>query len=136
MARSHLSFLGAWCKPLPGASDPFIAELLAFREGVIFAQLRGFSHVIMEVDCSQLVDLWNSRGNSRSVASPIFRELADYVVTFTSFSVRHVGREQNVPAHLCAQRVCTLDGTDSWLAVSPDFLRTSLRADCNRLLLY
>ena len=136
VARSHLAFQGAWCKPLSGFSDPFIAELLAFREGVIFAQLRGYSHVIMEVDCLHLVDLWNSRGNSRSIASPIFRELLDIVPHFISFSVRHVGRDLNVPAHLCAQRACTLDGTDSWLDVSPDFLRASLRADCNRLLLF
>ena len=136
VARSHLAFQGAWCKPLPGVSDPFIAEPLAFREGVILAQLRGYSHVIMEVDCLHLVDLWNSRGNSRSVASPIFRELLDIVPHFISFSVRHVGRNLNVPAHLCAQRACTLDGTDSWLHVSPEFLCASLRADCNRLLLF
>ena len=45
VARSHLAFLGAWCKQLPGVSDPFISELLALREGVIFAHLRGYSHV-------------------------------------------------------------------------------------------
>ena len=49
VARSHLEFLGAWSKPLPGVSDPFVAELLALREGVIFAHLRGYSHVIMEL---------------------------------------------------------------------------------------
>lgn len=49
MVRSHLSFMGAWCKPLPGVTNPFITEVHALREGVIFAQLRGYSHVVMEV---------------------------------------------------------------------------------------
>ena len=31
VARSHIAFLGAWCKPLFGISDPFIAELLALE---------------------------------------------------------------------------------------------------------
>ena len=84
MARSHLEFLGAWSKPLPGVSDPFVAELLALREGVIFAHLRGYSHVIMEVDCMELVNLWNSRRNSRSIAAPILNELEDIVPSFSS----------------------------------------------------
>ena len=50
VARSHIAFLGAWCKPLVGITDPFIAELFALRDGMIFVQLRGFSHVIMEID--------------------------------------------------------------------------------------
>ena len=48
VARSHLSFMGAWSKPFPGVSHPFIAEALVLREGTIFAQLRGFSHVAMK----------------------------------------------------------------------------------------
>ena len=50
VARSHITFLGAWSKPLHTMTDPFIVELLPLREGTIFAQLRDFSHVIMEVD--------------------------------------------------------------------------------------
>ena len=60
VARSHLSFMGAWSKPIPGVTDPSIAKTLALREGVIFAQLRGFSHVAMEVRCLEVVKLWNS----------------------------------------------------------------------------
>ena len=71
VARSHLAFLAAWSKPLPGVTDPFIAELKAFGEGVIFANLRGYSHVTMQVDCPELVYLWHSRDNTRSIASPI-----------------------------------------------------------------
>ena len=120
MARSHLAFLGAWSKPPPG---------------VIFTQLRGYSHVIMEVDCLELVNLWNSRRISRSIAAPILNKVEDIVPSFTSFLVRHIGREQNFSAHLCAQRACTLEGTGSWIDQSPDFLLSSLRADTNRTII-
>ena len=135
VARSHVAFLGAWCKPLGGITDPFIAELLAFRDGMIFAQLRGFSHVIMEIDCLELVDLWNSRSNTRSVVAPILTELEDIGASFASLSVTHVSRESNNPAHQCARLASTLDGTESWLDASPEFLVSSLRADCNTMIL-
>ena len=39
VARSSSGFKGAWCKPVPGVTDPLIAEALALKEGVIFATL-------------------------------------------------------------------------------------------------
>jgi hypothetical protein len=42
VARSSSSYLGAWSKPYQGISDPLIVEALALRDGVIFANLRGF----------------------------------------------------------------------------------------------
>jgi hypothetical protein len=136
VVRSHLAFLAAWSKTLPGISDPFIAELMAFQEGVISARLRGYSHVIIQVDCLELVNLWNSRDNNRSIAAPILEELGDIVLDFASFSVIHVGRTLNHPAHLCARRVAAQEGTESWLDESPSFLISSLRADCNRILVH
>jgi len=46
-------------------TDPLIDEAMALREGVTFAQFRGVSHVVMEVDCLEVVNLWSSRDNSR-----------------------------------------------------------------------
>jgi hypothetical protein len=34
-----MSFLGAWSKPFMGVTDPLIVEVLALRDGVIFANL-------------------------------------------------------------------------------------------------
>lgn len=55
VARSPSSFLGAWSKPYPGVMDPLIAEAMAVRDGVIFANLRGFSNVVMVTDCLEVV---------------------------------------------------------------------------------
>ena len=60
VARSSAAFQGAWSKPYLGVTDPLIAEALAVRDGVIFARLRGFSHVLLETDCLEVVSLWKN----------------------------------------------------------------------------
>ena len=131
VARSHLAFLGAWSKPLPGITDPFIAEVLSLREGVIFAKLRGYMHVRLESDCLEAVNLWNSSYTDRSVVAPIPSEIRELSASFLSFHISHVIRAANGPAHLCAKRACTLDMTESWLDSTPSFLISSLIADCS-----
>ena len=107
-------FLGAWCKPFDGVSDPLIMEALSLREGVRFATLRGFQHVIMEVDCLELVSLWETRHNSRSIVAPVLLEIGELSSFFTTFDVIHVSRSANLPAHLCAKYACTLNVTERW----------------------
>ena len=122
IARSSTTLLGAWCKPYVGISDPLIMEGLSLRDGVRFASLRGFSHVIMEVDCLELVTLWNNRHNSRSMVAPLLLEIGELSVHFSSFVIQHVNMSANLPAHLCAKRARTLNVTDSWLDEAPNFL--------------
>lgn len=81
--RSHLSFLGARSKPLPGVTDPSSSR--CWR--VIFAQLRGFSHVAMEVDCLEVVNLKLLHHKTRSIVTPIFEEIREISSNFVSFSV-------------------------------------------------
>jgi hypothetical protein len=47
--RSSTGFIGAWSKPHMVVIDPMIVEVLSLRDSVIFAKLRGFSRVLMEV---------------------------------------------------------------------------------------
>ena len=129
IVRSPSTFMGAWSKPLPGVTEPLIAETLAAREAVIFAKLRGFSHVVLETDCLEMVDLWKSRRNSRLVVAPILEEIGELASSFISFVIQYVYRNANQPAHLCARYACPLQVTDSWLSVVPSFLVTSVMAD-------
>ena len=133
MARSHVSFMGAWCKPFVGVTDPLIVEAMALREGAIFAQLRGFSHVVMEVDFSAVVDLWNLRHVSRSIVAPILDNIGEISTSFASFSIKYVRREANMPADRCAKLACSLLGSDRWVHDCPPFLVNSLLTDCNLL---
>ena len=113
VARSHLAFMGAWSKPFDGVTDPLIAEALALREGVIFAQLQGFSHVVMEVDCLEVVNLWSSRNKARSVVAPILDEIGEIASCFISFSVKHVPRDCNSSADLCAKHGTRHSGSNA-----------------------
>jgi hypothetical protein len=106
-----------------------IAEALALRDGVIFAKLRGFSRVVMEVDCLEIVDLWDSRAGSRAVVAPILQEIEGLSSSFSSFVIQHVIRTSNTLAHLCAKHACTLETTSAWMELPPSFLVSSLQAD-------
>jgi ribonuclease HI len=129
VARSHSSYLGAWSKPYEGITDPLVAEALALRDGVLFAKLRGYPKVVMETDCLEIVNLWNSRHGSRASVAPILLEIGELVTCFTSFIIQHVLRSANISAHLCAKHASTLLVTSSWLDCTPDFLVISLQAD-------
>ena len=77
------------------------------HEGVKFAKVRGFTHVIMETDCLEVVSLWNTHHNTRSIVAPILDEIGELARDFILFDIHHVTRSANVPAHLCAKRACT-----------------------------
>ena len=104
------------------------------REGVIFAQLRGYSHVIIEVDCVEVVNLWNLRRDSRSIVAPILDYVGEISATFSSFSIKHVKREANKAADCCAKRACNLLVSECWLDNCAPFLGSSLQADCNAII--
>jgi hypothetical protein len=89
-----------------------IAEALALRDGVIFVKLRGFTRVVMETDCKEVVDLWDSRAGSRAIIAPILQEVEGLVFSFSSFIIQHVIRMANTPVHLCAKHACTFDGDE------------------------
>ena len=131
-ARSSTALLAAWCKPQVGITDPLVAESLSLREGVLFASLRGYSHVIMETDSLEIVHLWNDRHNTRSIVAPILLEIGELTSSFDFFTIQHVSRTANLPAHLCVKRACSLMVTESWLGSEPSFLVTSLLADDRR----
>jgi ribonuclease HI len=130
VARSSNRLLGAWSKPLPGITNPLIAETLSVRDGVLFAKLRGLTHVILEMDCLEVVNLWNTRHNSRSIVAPLLAEIGELALSFSFFEFQHVMRTSNLPAHLCAKRASTLMVTESWMDETPSFLVSSLLADC------
>ncbi|KAF7035800.1 LOW QUALITY PROTEIN: hypothetical protein CFC21_046594 [Triticum aestivum] len=82
----------------------------------------------METDCLEVVNLWISRHNNRSVVAPLLVEIGERAANFTSF-VFNINRSANVPAHICAKHACSLMVTESWTDVRPPFLLTSLMAN-------
>ncbi|KAF7036572.1 LOW QUALITY PROTEIN: hypothetical protein CFC21_047202 [Triticum aestivum] len=85
----------------------------------------------MEMDCKEVVDLWNTRHHSRSVVAPILLEIGDLSASFSSFII-NILRLSNLPAHLYAKRACSLQVTEAWTNDVPPFLVSSLMVDCAR----
>ena len=102
------------------------------RDGVLYAKLRGLNKVVMEMDCKEVVDLWKTCHNSRSVVAPILLEIGDLSASFSSFIIQHTSRLSNLPAHLCAKRACSLQVTEAWTNDVPTFLVSSHMADYAR----
>lgn len=88
--------------------------------------------MIMEVNCMELVTLWNTRHNSCSIVAPLLLKIGELSSIFSTFTVQHVGRSANIPAHFCAKHACMLNVTESWLDETPSFLVSSLLADCSK----
>jgi hypothetical protein len=84
----------------------------------------------MEMNSIELVNLWSSRQDDRSIVAPILDEVGELDSEFVSFSMQHVRRSANNSAHTCARLACTLEQTGSWLDESLGFLADSLRAAC------
>lgn len=129
VARSHSTFRAAWCKPYQGITDPLISEALALRAGVIFARLRGYEKVVMQSDCLELVNLWNSRHDARALMAPILSEILEHSNSFKSLRIHLIPRSANYPALQCAKYASTLDVTEYRLDSAPSIIVTSLLAD-------
>lgn len=52
--------------------------------------------MVLETDSLEVVNLWNTRRNSRSAVTPILQEIDELSASFTSFVFQHVSRSANV----------------------------------------
>ena len=101
VARSSSCFLGAMDRAYEGILDPLIVEALALRDAAAFAVQKGFSKVLFEVDCADLVRHWQGRVDDRSVIKPVLDEISELCRFFVSYTIVHARREANRAAHSC-----------------------------------
>ncbi|KAF7008929.1 hypothetical protein CFC21_023575 [Triticum aestivum] len=83
----------------------------------------------MESDCLEVVNLWNSRHDDRTVVAPILAEILELYTSFKSFCIQYISKTANYPAHLCARHASTLDVTECWFDSASGIIVTSLLAD-------
>jgi hypothetical protein len=58
-----------------GISNPLVIETLALRDAVSYVVDCNFDRVLFEVDCAELVGLWQIRLEERLVIRPILDDL-------------------------------------------------------------
>ncbi|XP_031090905.1 flavonol 4'-sulfotransferase-like [Ipomoea triloba] len=107
----------------------FMAELWGFREGLIIAKDRGYTHVIAESDSEALVSILETTTNDDSFDSALLADCKSLIRLFREIKVMHVFREGNQ----CADFFANLGQTSAWsntlLYHPPDGIKDLLTCD-------
>jgi ribonuclease HI len=94
--------LTAW-RVLFGCRDAEEAETWACLDGIRLAGRWSDMSLILESDCSLLVEKINKKAMDRSVAAALIQEIKQELSTWRSPKVLRIGRDQNSAAHEIAQ---------------------------------
>uniref|UniRef100_A0A8I6YNB2 RNase H type-1 domain-containing protein n=1 Tax=Hordeum vulgare subsp. vulgare TaxID=112509 RepID=A0A8I6YNB2_HORVV len=104
-----------------------LTEAIAIRD-LLFALCEGFQEVILGSDCLTVILRINSLSQDRSLCGPVIQDIKQLRASFTSCSIFHVRREQNVAAYLLA-RSCNQLECRVWRGVSPECIRETICMD-------
>jgi ribonuclease HI len=113
------------------AANVQLMEAIALRDGVRLAVERGYQRVIFETDSLIVVKLCEEEENNRSELMSICQEIRELSRAFSSFSLKHIGRDANLAAHLCAKQASADRRRCLWINYNPGFLSNTLLNDCN-----
>lgn len=93
MLRSSSTFVAARSRIYQGLSDSLTVEALALRDACFLAMEKGYTQVICETDCEDLVRLWQTRCSHRALIAPILSEITEISLSFISFEVGFVASD-------------------------------------------
>lgn len=128
VARNHSgSFLAACSERTNDVILPELAEALAIRRALSFAQEEGFPKIIVASDCLSVIQRITSPVTDRSLLGTVIEDIKFNSKTFNSCSFRHVFRILNVAAHELARGVSSVSYV--WRDVPPDLIRETLCTD-------
>jgi hypothetical protein len=116
----------AFCKMIHTVDDPELAEALAVRCAVLFAQEHNLQQVIVASDCQNIIKKINSPLQDRSQVGVIVRDVKNLVYGApVSFIFNR--RSCNEAAHVMA-RIAEQFSESVWCNDAPDAIRAIL---CN-----
>lgn len=84
-------------------TSPELAECLAMRRAIQFAQAEGHQHVTMASDCLSLIQWLNDKILDRSAMGAVVADIKQLAASFSSCSFRHIPRGLSGAAHLLAR---------------------------------
>uniref|UniRef100_A0A8I6WDP0 RNase H type-1 domain-containing protein n=1 Tax=Hordeum vulgare subsp. vulgare TaxID=112509 RepID=A0A8I6WDP0_HORVV len=88
---------------VPEVFNPELAEAIAIKRGLLFALSEGLQEVVLASDCLTVIQRINSLDMDRSLRGPVIQDIKHLRTSFSTCSIFHVRREQNVSAHLLAR---------------------------------
>jgi hypothetical protein len=130
--RDHTGSCLAACREIiEEVIIPELAEALALRRALLFAQEEGFPRIIVGSGCLSAIQRVLSTTADRSLFGPVIADIKRMALGFASCEFRHVFRGLNVSAHLLAKS-CASSSSFVWRGVPPDCIREAI---CNDIMI-
>jgi ribonuclease HI len=120
------------CASRPHITDPATAEAMAVWMLADFSITLGHTQIIAEGDSLEVVGALRRDGECCNSYGHIVEEAKALFNTMESWSVKHVGRENNSAAHHLAQYAATREDDQTWVSDFPDFLQSFVNFDLDR----
>ncbi|KAL3833965.1 hypothetical protein ACJIZ3_008701 [Penstemon smallii] len=118
--------LGWFAEKKEGISTAILAEALAAKRAMELVQQQGWTDIILEGDCRNLIDTIAEPSPSLHDFGPIVEDIKRLGVLLSSFKACHILREGNKVAHFLAKSVSNLVDDQS---IDLDVFRTLVIAD-------
>jgi hypothetical protein len=120
--------VAACCNSFPHVIIPELAEAMAVRLALSFARGEGMDNLIIASDCLSVVQSAKASTTDRSFCGPMLEDIKPRMSLFSSCSIRHVYRGQNVGAH-CLARSSEDISMSVWRGVPPECIQDTVSID-------
>ncbi|XP_031127667.1 uncharacterized protein LOC116029767 [Ipomoea triloba] len=117
---SNGKFVAACGGSLLCVSDPFVAEAMAIKEALTWIKDRGMTHVILETDCLNFCNSFNSILLDLSYVGLIIKQCKLIARDIGDIVVHHVRRSANQVAHVLARAAGSFPVLSVWDSYPPD----------------
>ncbi|XP_074310502.1 uncharacterized protein LOC141646529 [Silene latifolia] len=102
--------------------EAHVAEAVAVLEGLEQAREAGHECVVVESDCSQVIDALKQRKTGRSLFSLVLDDILCISSYFSSVVWSYISRRNNVVAHALAHVLPVGDGRVVWIDKLPEIV--------------
>ena len=123
------TFIAASTTYTPNVSTAAMAEALAMRNGLAFANSLGYSTIEAESDSSDVIESCTGGETWWSEAAAIFADCVDYVASIGTVSLKHCPSKANRVAHVLARHSFSSKVSCNWVDEPPGFLLDALVND-------
>jgi hypothetical protein len=84
--------LSGFCEHRNDVTSPELAECLAMRRAIQFAQVEGHQHIILASDCLSVVQRLTDSALDRSTLGGVITDIKRIATSFSSCTFRHISR--------------------------------------------
>jgi ribonuclease HI len=120
------------CASRPHITDPATAEAMAVWMLADFSLTIGHNQIIAEGDSLEVVGALRRDGECCTSYGHIVEEAKELFNMVESWSVQHVGRENNTAAHHLAKHAATREDDQTWVSEFPAFIQSIVNFDLAR----